>query len=444
MATTFVVISISLTLMPGRAAASSNPIKHLVFIIQENHSFDNYFGSYPNANGDASLQRALGANFWLNDSTMVWIKGDELPPGVSSDDPDDVATTKPTGPYWLGPKETTEDLSHAWATAHADYNGGLMNQFLQSEGSYVTFGYYNRTNIPYYWDYADHYVLEDNFFSSEMGPSFPNHLYIVSGTNGPVSGMTVSWLMNGYVINNPIHASVEVPKGLTLTWETLAQELQLGGVSWKWYDGETSTPLKPTIWNVLPLFQYFKDNPAIAQAHIQATPQFVTDISTGNLPAVSWIIPSGEWQPPIPVFSSSPCSSQDVNEHPPARVDCGMDYVTYLVNAVMKSKYWSSTAIVVSWDDFGGFYDNVPPPQVDAYGEGFRVPVLVISPYANNLLHIDNTQYEFGSMLRLIEDNFNLPTLGTRDAISNDMMTSFNFNQTPLPALIEPDNFIGR
>ena len=130
------------------------------------------------------------------------------------------------------------------------------------------------------------------------------------------------------------------------------------------------------------------------------------------------------------------------SEHPPARSDCGMDYVSYLVNQVMNSQFWQSTAIIVTWDDYGGFYDHVKPPYIDQYGEGFRVPTLVISPWAKAGF-IDHTQYEFSSMLRLAEDNFQLPTLGHRDSLANDMMDSFNFNQAPLPALTEPATFVG-
>jgi phospholipase C len=119
-----------------------------------------------------------------------------------------------------------------------------------------------------------------------------------------------------------------------------------------------------------------------------------------------------------------------------------MDYVAYLVNQIMDSPYWASTAIIITWDDYGGFYDHVPPPQIDAYGEGFRVPTLVISPWAKRGF-IDHTQYEFASFLKLAEHVFNLPSLGTRDVKANDMMNSFDFNQTPQPPLLEPANFIG-
>jgi phospholipase C len=119
-----------------------------------------------------------------------------------------------------------------------------------------------------------------------------------------------------------------------------------------------------------------------------------------------------------------------------------MDYVAYLINQVMESQYWDSTAIVLTWDDYGGFYDHVSPPQVDAYGEGFRVPTLVISPWAKHG-YVDHTEYEFASMLKLAEDNFGLPSLGTRDVKASDMMNSFNFTQQPQPPLVEPTNFLG-
>jgi len=146
----------------------------------------------------------------------------------------------------------------------------------------------------------------------------------------------------------------------------------------------------------------------------------------------------GSWKPKN--FPSA-FADEFVSEHPPARCDAGMDYVSYLVNQVMESPYWQSTAIVITWDDYGGFYDHVAPPQVDQSGLGFRVPALVISPYAKHN-YIDHTQYEFSSMLSLAEHTFNLPTLGARDLTSNDMNNSFDFNDAPQPTLVEPADFV--
>jgi len=421
---------------------SGSAIQHLIFIVQENHSFDNYFGTYPGANGlplDLAIpvdpnQTSLGyvRPFHLDVSQPIMIVGDELPPGVA--DPDDLQQVNTTAPFHFDSESIGRDLSHAWWVAHKAYDNGKMDGFVAAEGSTLTMGYYDRSDIPYYWDYADHYVLDDNFFSSLMGPSFPNHLYIASGTNGPTN-LTYPWVLNGGVIDNPGNGFNW--SGVSLDWSTLAQEMTNAQVSWAWYDGNRR-PLQPNIWDVLPLFTYFQNNPNQLVEHVKDTNRFLTDIQNGQLPAVSWIIPGG-WVPPS---YPAACKGQSPSEHPPARIDCGMDYVSYLVNQVMQSAYWSSSAIVITWDDYGGFYDHVPPPQIDAYGEGFRVPALVISPWAKQA-YIDHTQYEFASLLRLAEDTFNLPTLGVRDIQANNMMNSFDFNQAPQPTLIEPANFVG-
>ena len=433
-------------------ASGTSKIQHLIFIIQENHSFDNYFGTYPGANGiPVSITVPLDVNdtglgyvppFHLNVTEPILIVGDELPPGISDPsqlnqtlnlDPDDVGSGS-VSPFPFNNESIAGDLSHAWSVAHIDYDNGKMDGFVTGEKSIKTMGYYDRNDIPYYWDYAGHYVLDDNFFSSEMGPSFPNHLYIASGANGPTT-LTHPWILNEGIIDNP--APTYNWDEMHLGWSTLAEEMSGANVAWKWYDGD-ARPLAPSIWNVLPLFTYFQDHPQQLRDHVANTRTFISDVQNGQLPAVSWIIPGG-WVPP-----TYPATCHDVapSEHPPARSDCGMDYVSYLVNQVMNSQYWQSTAIIVTWDDYGGFYDHVKPPYIDQYGEGFRVPTLVISPWAKPGF-IDHTQYEFSSMLRLAEDNFQLATLGHRDSLVNDMMGSFNFNQAPTPALIEPASFVG-
>ena len=447
------LLAVGLSVGPNIGYAyGTSRIQHLIFIVQENHSFDNYFGTYPGANGFppglqiplnvSDLRLGYASPFHLNIKQPILIVGDELPPGIS--DPSELNQTVPmepddvqsggVGPFPFNNESIQGDLSHAWSVAHIDYDGGKMDGFVTGERSILTMGYYDRSDIPYYWDYADQFVLDDNFFSSMMGPSFPNHLYIVSGTNGPVN-MANRWILNGGVIDNP--ASNFNWQGVTLNWATLAEELSNASIPWIWYNGSVH-PLRPTIWNVLPLFAYFQEHPGQLADHVRNTQSFVSDIESGQLPAVSWIIP-GAWHPPT---WPQACVGQMPSEHPPARSDCGMDYVSYLVNKVMESPYWASTAIVITWDDYGGFYDHVPPPQVDAYGEGFRVPTLVVSPWAKHGF-IDHTQYEFASLLRLAEDNFNLPKLGTRDVTANNMMNSFDFNQTPQQPLIEPASFVG-
>ena len=428
------------------SATSSNPLKHLIFIIQENHSFDNYFGTYPGAIGLSSAPSCcplqLGVknspmvkSFPLGGNTNINIIGDELPPGVA--DPSDIelaAAANNSTPFPYNNESTDCVCDHSWNAAHTAYNNGSMNGFVVAQGgATATMGYYNRTEIPYYWDYANNFVLDDMFFSSSFGPSWPNHLYIASGQSG------------NYFNNGGCGAGSYT--ACSLSWATLAENLQQNNITWKWYTGNPE-PLAPTIWDVLPEFQYFQQNPHILQTGEVPTSEFLTDLTFGNLSSVSWIIP-GSWFPPnVPsqcsnvTFNDKQIPDESASEHPPARLDCGMDYVSTLINAVMQSKYWDSTAIVLAWDDWGGYYDQVAPPQVDKYGFGFRVPALVISPWAKHG-YIDNTTYEFASLLKLVEVTFGLQPLTSRDAAANDMMNSFDFNQALQSPLIEPANFIG-
>jgi phospholipase C len=470
-------------LASGAAVASSgSKIQHIIYVIQENHSFDNYFGTYPGANGlnnsqpccpvslNASPVKML-APFHLNVTQPVYIVGDELPPGQMYPGSSDNLTLLGSGsssdvslPFLIS-NESSIDLAHSWQAARTDWNNGSMNGFIVGENNGQTMGYYDRSDIPYYWDYAGNFVLDDNFFSSEMGPSMPNHLYIVSGRSGPQANLsdipTVGappgyiWLLNGTIVSNPWnicstcggdgYLDLRYLSNMSLSWEAMAQELTQNNISWKWYTG-ASNPTAPSIWDVLPVFSYFRAHPQLIRENVVGTQNFVNSLQNGTLPSVSWVIPGSSWMPPTYPFTAKPAINFcTTSEHPPARPDCGMDYVSYLINAVMQSQYWQSTAIVLTWDDYGGFYDNVAPPVVDQFGEGFRVPTLVISPYAKHG-YIDHTPYEFGSFLSLIETNFGIPSLGARDSIgigTNNMMNSFDFNQRPQPPLREPADFTG-
>jgi phospholipase C len=432
------IVCLSLIRVPSVSFAQGNiPIQHLIFIIQENHSFDNYFGTYAGANGippgasnptnpNVTLSGHISP-FHLDASQPIYIVGDELPPGVA--DPLEMNDSDTVSPFHLSP-DLTKDISHSWQAAHVAYDNGKMDGFVYAQDSLhlngtAAMGYYTRSDLPYYYDYADNYVLDDNFFSSLLGPSLPNHLYIASGTSG------------GIIDNQggKLNTAGQGLSGLHLTWLTLAQELSAASVSWAWYTGDND-PSAGSLWNVLPLFAYFQQHPNVLTANVQNTQSFVDSVQDGNLPAVSWITP-GAWKPP-----NLPSAIQDsaVSEHPPARLDAGMDYVATLVNDVMQSQYWSNSAIIITWDDYGGFYDHVPPPQVDAYGEGFRVPTLVISPYSKHH-YTDSTMYEFGSLLNLAETVFNVSPLTSRDENANNMTNSFDFQQAPQPPLIEPANF---
>jgi phospholipase C len=445
----------------GRAQNTSIPIEHFIYIIQENHSFDNYFGTFPNANG--------------------------IPAGTALPE-------KPGGPpqykpFHLEADHIQKDLTHAWAAAHLAHDNGKMDGFVWAEwpqadhyywggkpvptpipglvklpprhrhkaasastspaptpaGSalvvspngfaddeddddpnveekneallaaqptkppsgpvpgYVlqTLAYMDFHEIPNYWEYARKYTLCDMFFSSLMGPSEPNHLYTVA-------------CQSGGLVYNPPHAQSNLKN--VFTFPTMVDLFENGNVTWAYYVG--SRPDRAGKWNPLPAFtQYDKDRKVLS--HIVGTAKFFDDLK-GNLPQVCWLVPSVA-----------------VSEHPPHSSKIGMEYVTGLVNAVMNSSYWSSCAIIVVWDDYGGFYDHVPPVQTDMYGFGFRVPAMVISPYAipSNISH---TRYDLTSPLALIEAKFGLKALTARDANANNMLDCFNFKQTPLaPDVIE-------
>lgn len=332
-------------------AADFSKIENIVIVLQENHTFDNYFGTYPNANG------TLGKNICIPQS-----KGAStcLAPYKS-------ATSRPP------------EMNHNWNSAHEDYDGGKMDGFVYSEGNKGTMSYFDRSQISRYWKAADSYVLCDNYFTSVMSESAPNHLFLVAGTAGGLK-------------------NDNVPS--TLKFPPVFKELDQKGISWKVY-GFTDWYEK---------FEYVQNSSAAKKNFVKGE-QFMNDVENSNLSQVSWIIgaPGG-------------------SEHPPQDIQKGESSVADdIVNTLGGSKYWSSCAIFVTWDDYGGFYDHVPPPQIDAYGYGFRVPCLIISPYSKKGF-IDSETYDHTSILKVLESRFALQPLSTRDSAAKDMSAGFDFN----------------
>jgi phospholipase C len=273
-----------------------------------------------------------------------------------------------------------------------------MDQFIPAEKSVDTMGYYDGTDIPNHWAYAQHFTLCDHFFSSLAGPSLPNHLYMVAAQSGGVVDN----------LKNPPTGGFNFP--------TMAELLGAHQVGWKYYIG--MDPQAFHLWNPLAGFKSFMSSQEL-RSHLVSSDQYFRDLRDGTLPAVAWIVPNF-----------------DESEHPPADIQVGMWYVTDLVNALMKSPYWQNTALVITWDDYGGFYDHVAPPQVDQYGLGPRVPALIVSPYAHAGF-VDHTPYEFCSVLHFIEDQFKLPPLTARDHQANDLGMTLDPAQRPLaPFLI--------
>jgi phospholipase C len=384
---------LSLSFHPDIAESEGIPIDHIVILYEENRTFDHYFGTYPGANGistNTALPKTPGSNETVRSFHL----------NVTS----------------------THDLDHSSRAAKIAYNNGKMDGFIYAEKSDLTMGYYDYRDIPYYWDYASRFVLMDNFFSSQMGPSLPNHLYLIAGQSGGLTD-NPGRCQSREICQEPSTNPYELPKDFTFNFRTIMDELDSRGISWKYYTGGERDYRNAGYWNPLPAFASFKNNTS-RLGNLAPNDQFLIDLAEGDLAKVVWVMPK-EYE----------------SDHPTADVKVGQRYIVSLVNAIMQSKYWSSTAIFVTWDDYGGWYDHVPPPQVDAYGLGFRMPCLVISPYAKEGF-IDHTQAEFSSILRFMEAVHGLPSLTQRDAMASNLFEAFDFSQSPRPPLILPGPYV--
>jgi phospholipase C len=365
---------------------TTTPIKHFVVLMQQNHTFDNYFGTYPGADG--------------------------VPPGTCM--PADPAQpgTDCTEPFPIGDQGIV-DMGHTTDVFRAQVNEGRMDGFVSAYGrrrdiGTQPMGYYDDRDIPYYWNVADNYVLFDRLFSSAVGGSLRNHMFWVTGTPG-----------------NPV-ADELLPGGFDHV-PTIFDSLQEAGISWKFYVqnyqpdinfrtpgvGDTSNQV---VW-VPPLaYNRFLDDPAL-NGRIADISEYYEDLAAGTLPAVSFMAPSGS------------------SEHPPGDVRAGERFVRTLVSALMSSSSWNTSAFMWTYDEWGGWYDHVPPPAVDEYGYGLRSPALLVSPYARKG-HVDHTTLDFTSQLKFIENNWGLPPLAARDAAANDITSAFDFSAGPRPAVL--------
>jgi phospholipase C len=287
-----------------------------------------------------------------------------------------------------------------------------MNRFDLIGSGLAPFTQVNEQEIPNYWAYARHFALADRYFTSIHGPSLPNYLYMVAASSGGVidngtsqPGKACSGLEVGAV-------TVVDARGNTTTQApcfdlpSLPDRLIQAGISWRYYvDGGGAM-------NLLRNSEYWQNDYAPNE-------QFIHDAQTGNLPAMSWLFADGA----------------DKSEEPPNSICQGENWTVQVLNAVMQGPDWNSTVVFVTWDDFGGFYDHVAPPQVDQFGLGPRVPLLIISPFVKPG-SISHTVYEHSSILRFVETRYQLRPLTTRDRNANDMLDVFDFQQSPLPPLI--------
>lgn len=386
----------------AKEKASAHPgditqIQHIVFILKENRTFDTYFGTYPGADGATSAVISTGQTIHLAHT----------------------------------PDPAPRDISgHGWFDAITGMNGGRMDHFdvipgANDNGDRLGLTQLTQKDIPNYFTYAQNFVLADRMFSSLQGASFANHLYMVAGQSGgaftvPAMG---SITPKAWGCDSPDGTTVKVEDEdqtisspfPCLEFPTLTDILDSAGISWKYYAPAQGQP--GYVYSSLDAINHIRFGPEW-QDHVVSDTKFATDAQNGTLPAVSWLV-----------------TSDSNNEHPPSGVCGGENWTVKQLNALMQGSDWNSTAVFLTWDDFGGFYDHVVPPSLDFFGLGPRVPLLIISPFARQGF-ISHTTYEYSSILKFIEVRFGLPSLTPRDENANDTTDSFDFTQAPLSPLI--------
>jgi phospholipase C len=456
LATLALVIAASLETFERSSAATPaearDHLSHLIFIIQENRSFDHYFGTYPGADGIPMMGGV---------------------PTVCAPDPylgnqcvkpyHDSSITNAGGPH------TDQD-------AAIDVNGGQMDGFikaLRSRGAAFcqkfTFdpgcantkgatstsqvpdvmGWHDAREIPNYWAYAEHYVLQDHMFESAFSWSLPSHLFTVSAWSANCTSADPMSCRSD--LDRPGHEMAGSPPAEPFSWTDITYLLHEQGVSWGYYVARGSnvrcstdpigcalrgSPVgTPSIWNPLPNFSTVSDDGQLS--NIQEVDNFYAAAKAGTLPTVSWVVPD-----------------DDLSDHPPKSMAVAQAYVTSLMNAVMQGPDWGSSAIFLTWDDWGGFYDHVMPPKVDENGYGLRVPALLISPWAR-AGYIDHQTLSFDAYLKLIEDLFlggqrlnpandgrpdPRPVVREEVPILGNLLSEFDFSQKPVPPLVLPEH----
>jgi len=403
---------------PGGAAPQGiHKIQHVIMIMQENRSFDSYFGVYPGA------------------------KGIPMKNGVPTVCVPDPMAGKCVKPYVLH-KDSSQGGPHTNGASARDINHGKMDGFIAEAETRCrpggkpckaldVMGYHTGTDIRNYWAYAKHFVLNDMMFESDHSWSLPSHLALTSGWSAVCKSQNP---MSCKSSTSPERPTAGDPT--PYAWTDLTWLLHKNNVSWGYYlDHGTQSSSNPDgvpqIWTVLPGFSDVHQDRQTG--NIQPLTRFMAEAKAGTLPQVSWIVPN----------------VQD-SEHPPAKVSTGQAFVTQIINAVMRSSDWKSSAIFLAWDDWSGLYDHVVPPTADSLGFGIRVPGLVISPYAKRGL-IDSQTLSFDAYLKFIEDDFlggarldpatdgrpdSRPHVRENLSVLGNLTRDFNFSQAPLPPLI--------
>jgi phospholipase C len=382
---------------PSQTPFPAGKIEHVIIIVQENRSTDNMFNGFPGA--------------------------DTVTSGM-----DKHGNVIPLQPI---PLEAPGDLDHSQLGFTIDYDNGQDDGWTEEGWSAqlpadAPYAYVPQAEVAPYWQMAEQYVLADRMFQTNEGPSWPAHQFIIAGTSAPSESSPL------LAAENPVDPGVggtiggcDSPAGSIVELinqqdqdagtvfpcfdhQTLMDLLDANGITWKYYE-----PQIGGYWDGPDAIAHIRDNPADWGRVVVPETTILSDIASGNLPQVSWVIPNGA-----------------NSDHSGSLRSSGPSWVASIVNSVGSSPYWNSTAVFVTWDDWGGWYDHVVPPIYGPYELSFRVPLIVASPYAKHG-YVSHVQHEFGSILHFVEENWNLGSLGFTDARSDDLSDCFDFSQTP-------------
>ena len=384
---------------PTAAVETGTPIKRVIYLMLENRSFNNVFGRFPGVNGTTH-------------GVQLGVERPLIP-----------------CPDWL-----PGDLPHDLAAFLSCVHGGEMDNFgNDAHGVNYSYSVFQEHQIPNYWLWAREYALSDNFFASAAGPSYGNHYYFIAGQSGgvidnpenievhTVNGKPFkSWgcdaLGEGVFVFTKDEQGNLTKHDTCFTFKTVGEQLTEAGVDWAFYSAEPGQP--GYFWNAYNGISGVFHNDEMWHRHIRSVDSIVTDIRANRLPPVTWVTPRFE-----------------LSDHPPYSTGHSHNWVTDVVNAVMRSPAWEHTAIFLTWDEWGGFYDPVLPPEIDPIGLGIRVPLLTISPYTHRGL-IDTQVGEFSTPLRFIADNWGLDYLTPRIANTHAFEHVFNFQAKPRAPVI--------
>ena len=393
----------------GDARLGGGLIDHVIVVVKENHTFDNYFGKFPGADGATTAK--------LSDGTVI--------------------------PLGHTPTVMTRDLCHKHPCALTAWDHGKMDGLdkvpkANDGGDHLAFTQYDEADIPNYWAYARRFVLADHAFANVLGPSFPGHLFTIAAQAGwSIDNPSWDLPLTKWGCDDPGSTTDDVLDNgqcdvlqvkPCFGFPTIPDVLPKG-ISWRFY-GSRLPPLLGEVWSMFDAINAVRNGPHW-KTDVVPEANFVKDVQAGTLPNVTWLV------------------DQDLDsEHPPEVVCQGENWTVDRLNAVMQSPLWKHTAIVITWDDWGGFYDHVPPPRQygcdkdNPYGLGFRVPLLVVSPYAKRG-YVMHGVAEQASIARMIERIFDAPTLSSldpaaQDGQANDLSDAFDFSQPPQEPLVLP------